>query len=443
MVGNKRKRQATPDEVVPSSLPIDNMPPPSTTRRITRSAKGKGKAPATARKSTRRPKKRQDTEVLSGDEEAEDEGDVLPTKQEREATVLIREAGPSKPKRARYTAKMTPSVAGSVKREPGPSMSRSTARVSSDSFHVQADIPVLAQWHGDKMFYHAVLTAIIGPKRGIVEYDDGNESHVELDNVRAFRLEVGDYVVIQRANQCVDQATIVDSHVSEAGDIVVRVEKKTETVPLSCLRVAAKSVKEFWEDRRLTREDLAANPTGLLAGYAFVVTWSANDDEGRQKIMDMLAIFGAKVCDNWDNLIGWNGAFRSESEWSIEKGKAKWTGPDNIRNVFLLANAPNEKPKYLTALALGIPCVHVDWILDSTKKLLDWRPYLLPAGVYKERSVSQLVDLSWGEDSPEVVLDNPVAMKLLEGKKVVVVGASFMPKREPDVCHSLSFHLCN
>ncbi|VDN01142.1 unnamed protein product [Thelazia callipaeda] len=51
--------------------------------------------------------------------------------------------------------------------------------------------------------------------------------------------------------------------------------------------------------------------------------------------------------------------------------------------IYLIADTHYRTHKYLTALALGVPCVSNQWIVDSAKekKLLDYKKYMLPAGV--------------------------------------------------------------
>lgn len=57
----------------------------------------------------------------------------------------------------------------------------------------------------------------------------------------------------------------------------------------------------------------------------------------------------------------------------------------SLKFVCLIVERASRKPKYLQALALGIPCVFYNWILhsDSASKLRPWQCYLLSAGVSK------------------------------------------------------------
>ena len=52
----------------------------------------------------------------------------------------------------------------------------------------------------------------------------------------------------------------------------------------------------------------------------------------------------------------------ANKRWTMSPKNLDFTGKDGIDRVFLLADSYNEKPKYLLALALGIPCVSLDWI---------------------------------------------------------------------------------
>lgn len=63
--------------------------------------------------------------------------------------------------------------------------------------------------------------------------------------------------------------------------------------------------------------------------------------------------------------------------------------------------------------------------------MLDWQPYLLPAGTSESLNarISQTVDLDWGncKEFIEDIMDNQVPSKLFNGKTVLCLSPSFMP----------------
>ncbi|KAH8927793.1 hypothetical protein BT69DRAFT_1347023 [Atractiella rhizophila] len=60
--------------------------------------------------------------------------------------------------------------------------------------------------------------------------------------------------------------------------------------------------------------------------------------------------------------------------WETTMGRKK-----DVRNIFLLADRPRTSPKYLMALAIGIPCVSTKWVLDEDGGR-NWKDYAIGAG---------------------------------------------------------------
>ncbi|WVO15664.1 hypothetical protein L204_103325 [Cryptococcus depauperatus] len=81
-------------------------------------------------------------------------------------------------------------------------------------------------------------------------------------------------------------------------------------------------------------------------------------------------------------------------------------------------------PKFMIALAKGIPVISAKWIDDSITKrmVVDWQPYLISSGhsTVTQQMMSQRVDLSWGAEG----WDKSRAMHIsspLKGKKVLFI----------------------
>jgi len=107
-----------------------------------------------------------------------------------------------------------------------------------------------------------------------------------------------------------------------------------------------------------------------------------------------------------------------------------------IRTVFLLADEPNQKPKYLVALGLGIPCVSTNWLLDCCQKhvLIDWNEYLLAAGESSRGLMSQRVNLRWGDKAQQlngIYRDTYGSNSALLGWSVLCIGLELFPPGKP------------
>ncbi|KAJ4464163.1 hypothetical protein J3R30DRAFT_3771761 [Lentinula aciculospora] len=132
---------------------------------------------------------------------------------------------------------------------------------------------------------------------------------------------------------------------------------------------------------------------------------------------------------------------RIPKSWTITKDQARWfeePGQGTIQRVFVLADTVCQKPKYLTALALGVPCLSTNWMTDSlqNRNAKDWSRYLLPKGIDPPQNarLSQSVNLDWGTmpENLENIMDNPYAHKLFAGMSVLCVGDDYIPEQNEE-----------
>lgn len=121
----------------------------------------------------------------------------------------------------------------------------------------------------------------------------------------------------------------------------------------------------------------SSSPSGLFANMAFVITYtqSLKDWESRT---DALA---TTVESNDGDIL--EDSFEDLLEHSGLDLKARYA---NYKFAALLTNHHSRKPKYMQALALGIPCLSDKWVDACVKadKLVDWTFYLLAAGESSE-----------------------------------------------------------
>lgn len=108
--------------------------------------------------------------------------------------------------------------------------------------------------------------------------------------------------------------------------------------------------------------------SGIFAGCTFAISY--DDGPRRAGLVDMMRDNGATMI---------NESFSELFEADSMQPKAHFT---TTGFTALIADKHSRKPKYLQALALGLPCLSGKWVEScvSENKLVNWRRYLLAAG---------------------------------------------------------------
>lgn len=321
---------------------------------------------------------------------------------------------------------------------------------------------VFALWKQDGHYYSGIVHSVL-PRRGntkyLVKFDDGTEDEVELKNMRSCELYVGDNVIVSNgARGRVSDVRELESR----GFFLVEVNdgEKTMTseVEFADIRIANRVLQNQWKNRILSPEaiitvvkpklltdtatpsqrSLASLPGRLQREFAktgFVVTLSpknSNPEQTKKSAMNAIKDYGGQLVDDWSSVFTMEGRHsQSNKRWTVTPDDFHLKEGVALDRVFLLADDANQKPKFLIALALGIPCLSFEWLTKATKPSEDWQAFLLPAGYSDVLSarVSQLVDLDWGNCSEYLqdILSNSVAPKLFSDKKLLCIGVDFVP----------------
>ncbi|KAH0542281.1 hypothetical protein FGG08_003308 [Glutinoglossum americanum] len=118
---------------------------------------------------------------------------------------------------------------------------------------------------------------------------------------------------------------------------------------------------------------------GIFKGMVFAVTY-LNEEAEKEQIVNEIVDNGGKVLhDGFEELFlaDWFTAASGDYPSLRLKREAEKFG-----FACVVANNYSRKPKFMGALALGLPCLHGRWIKDCTRKneVVDWDPYLLPSG---------------------------------------------------------------
>lgn len=251
---------------------------------------------------------------------------------------------------------------------------------------------VLALWPQDGHYYPGTVHSVDNNSRYLVQFDDNTSATLSLSQLRSCQLNIGDDVMFGESSR---PARVVEVDDAGEGSVKVIRDDKIESVSISILRVAHKTILCAWKDRTLTpnsvkttippvKAGLSPSPSKMsmlsvpsmrggrkkvLAKTGLIVTLTAtNESREKEKVKVMNAVrdSGGFVIDDLDTILQMDGKYSSSNHrYVIKKNDVKWTGHEDIERLFLLADDPNQKPKYLVALALGIPCLSTSWLHDS------------------------------------------------------------------------------
>jgi len=312
----------------------------------------------------------------------EDEGDV----------------GSKKRKRAPRVERTTRGSSRRVKRNVSPAPRQSkrlrSALSTASKITFEGATRVFALWKQDCHYYPGVVHSTNTDSEYLVKFDDDTECWVKLNQLRALELRVGDDVLIPNRYR---PSRVVNIDGQDDGRVQVYVDEEVKTMEISSLRVANKTVMFDWEDRIFTpqaiipilkpvKPHLSPSPSKLsmmsvplvrggskkvLARTGLIVTLTASNgnwEKEKEKVMNAVKHSGGIVIDDLTTIFRMDGRhLLNGNAWIIKKTDVEWIGDEEIERLFLVADEPNQKPKFLIALALGIPCLNTEWLHESVK----------------------------------------------------------------------------
>ncbi|KAG8217701.1 hypothetical protein J3R82DRAFT_5857 [Butyriboletus roseoflavus] len=327
---------------------------------------------------------------------------------------------------------------------------------STRGLTVEPATQVFALWKQDGHYYSGVIHSRGLKNKHLVKFDDGTEDEVELKNIRRRELLVGDRVITIQ-----DNVKGVVSDVSH-GSLKLEIDNgqavATVQVGFDDIRIANRTIQSQWKERMIVAENIvtvvkpkpridttpskqsvtsttSSKVQRQLVKTGFVVTINPrNEDPMQTKDEAMCAInrHGGLVIEDWSSVFTMEGKHsQSNKRWIATPQDFRWRSEVNLDRVFLLSDDAHQKPKFLLALALGIPCLSFEWLTRGGKFSSDWQPFLLSAG-YSDTlgaRISQVVDLDWGNCTEHLtdIMASRVPIKLFSRKKVLCIGADLVP----------------
>ena len=258
---------------------------------------------------------------------------------------------------------------------------------------------VFARWPLCKHFYAGFVhsRSPVQSDFYVVRFEDGTECPVHISDLRQSELEEGDEVFVIGYKQS-GRVTAIDRWDAEG---YVRVQVDTGgvlDVKANSIKIHESVINENWGERIVHENSIctllqaqglnasasrsaAVNGTStskFLKRIGFVVTMKSVGEKNRTQIFDLIKNNGGKVIDDWMNLFPFSPT-QTDRSWLARRGDVKHKDL-GVQTVFLLADEPNQKPKYLVALALGIPCVWTKWLLDCHEQVSVFLAYERPSG---------------------------------------------------------------
>ena len=261
---------------------------------------------------------------------------------------------------------------------------------------------VFARWARDRAYYPGTIKAQNG-KRVVVFYDDDQTAEVDGNHLRRCELKVGDAVMDLSCRPFKDVRVVgCSKHILKKDDeIQVSGSGKEYSLRVFQIKMREKHLAQM-DDRQVESTELAvdaiwiqpapravnglkaATPvhrsastsiqsspsrcdrrdTDLFGGLGFLITSPSQNEEQRKRKVAKRILANGGSCANeiWDfyEKPTMNDLSRG---WEAIRLKSESNG---LRGVFLIViGTPTLTPKYLMALALGVPCLSANFVDEA------------------------------------------------------------------------------
>ena len=269
-----------------------------------------------------------------------------------------------------------------------PSLVLGARSIKKNKNHRSTATRVFALWKQDAAYFSGIVFERVGQSdRFKINFDDGDEDLVDVKNLRQLKLQIGDRISIIESHE---KATVtnVDGQHQDAVTVQLTDDSSAELeIKVSGLKIQSRAIRSQWGDRTMNADEIvtlvsrtkpetpvtslrnssASLGKKVLSKVGIVVTLSLGRDWEREKdmITRIIKTNGGTVLDDWSDIFSLAGEYSSNKKrWVITSDNIGTELKDDIHQVFLVSDAPNAKPRFLTALALGIPCLSVEWLRD-------------------------------------------------------------------------------
>lgn len=159
--------------------------------------------------------------------------------------------------------------------------------------------------------------------------------------------------------------------------------------------------------------------SGLFSKMVFAVSYDPEKDKDKEKIKKCIEEQGGRLLEpGFANMFT---ARQGDDEYELgltPKNKG-------LRFAAVIADEFSRKVKYMEALALGLPCISGQWVLNCIAKetVIDWSPYLLCAGrveYLNDAHISRnLASYPAATSNLSLIIEERV--KVLAGKSILII----------------------
>ena len=274
-----------------------------------------------------------------------------------------------------------------------PSMALGALSTKKNKKHHPTATRVFALWKQDAAYFSGIVFERVGQlDRFKINFDDGDEDIVDLKNLRRLELQISDRISIIESHE---KATIANVDRQHQDTVTVRLTDEPSAeleIKVSGLKIQSRAIKSQWSNRTMNADEIVTlvsrtkpgTPTTslrnssaslskkVLSKVGIVVTLSVGRDWEREKdmITRIIRTNGGTVLDDWSDIFSLVGEYSfNKKRWVITSDNIGTELKDDIHQVFLVSDAANAKPRFLTALALGIPCLSVEWLRDLSSNV--------------------------------------------------------------------------
>lgn len=257
-------------------------------------------------------------------------------------------------------------------------------------------------------WYPGTVLQLRKPDSWKILFYDGSAELAKIGSLRKWELKVGD-VVKHAETQEMGEVSEMD----EQKAVVSRKGGREFDLPYDKLCIPPDQVEAQWGDRFLdgkavanvydmatysaTQSTLSAGADPFLKGCGIIITSNPKAQEWNKEKSEIFASMinnGVSLLEDWTDALQLSGKYIYDPDddddddnddddnedneshhnatpirWKILKKNIQWfqdtDEPGSLQRVFVIADALCQKPKYLVALALGVPCLSTKWMTDS------------------------------------------------------------------------------
>lgn len=216
-----------------------------------------------------------------------------------------------------------------------------------------------------------------------VVFDDGHEEDVDVEYMRQFELEPEDIVrVTQRRKgkmrtcsaQVLDVEQWDNDEIAEVHELDQGPDADDYEVEGRLLSVPEDRIDDQWNERRVSTRTLLRDKdfhqpvrNESLTGIGFIITLP-DLPKSKRSLVKLIEVSGGLVYEDWSAIVTLNGTVEVAGKRIVGRSSELRIGKESRKTtplaLFCLTDEARTTPKYLIALALGVPCLSMDWVLD-------------------------------------------------------------------------------